>query len=290
MSDMDGVLGEDLENPDVLTEQIHSELMSLRGQLGKLTIQKFGQFDALRRVCGGGDLLDAYLMFEREMNRYIATAGRNEIAAAVTIVAPAETVLERLEHAVGALPQDGKLRDQRTARRWSDEGMMTIARDLVYMAQVQGRLGRELLSVEIGGDQDRGVLVAIDQMTSPGVQDRSPLVRVWHYRDGEPEEHTLTADLDSVGATTARNDEYVMKRHHLEVALPAGFDISNHRGPILSVSVEGRDAPMRTVSIQDKSQFSDSFEVTVMSYRTIVTVTLALAPDANSLSASAEPQ
>lgn len=290
MSGMDGVLGEDLENPSKLTERVYSELVSLRGQPGKLTIQKFSQFDALRTVCGGGDLLDAYLMFEREMNRYITTAGRNEIAAAVTIVAPAETVLDRLEHAVGALPQDGKLRDQRTARRWSDEGLITIARDLVYMAQVQGRLGQELLGVEIGGDQERGMLIAVDQITSLDVPDRAPLIRVWHYRDGEPEEHTLTADLDSVVATTARNDEYVMKRHNLEFALPAAFDISRHEGPILSVSIEGRDAPMRTVSVQDRSQFSGAFEVSVMIYRTIVTVTLSMLLDVNAFSESAEPE
>lgn len=286
---MNGILGEDLENPDELTERVHSELVSLRGQPGQLTIQKFGQFDALRIVCGGGDLLDAYLMFEREMDRYITTAGRNEIAAAISITAPAETVLDRLEHAVGALPQDGKLRDQRTARRWGDDGLTTIARDLVYMAQVQGRLGQEILSVEISGDQDRGVLLAIDQMTTRGLADRAPLIRVWHYREGEPEENTPTADLDSVSATTAMNDEYVMKRHHLDVQLPTEFENSEHEGPLLSISIEGRDSPMRTVTVQDASKFPPGYEVSAMIYRTIITVTLSVSTNGGTSARLVEP-
>lgn len=274
---MDGTLGEDFDDPDELVRRVHEELIALRGQTGKLTVQKFGQFDALRRVCGGGDLLDAFLMFEREMKRYVATAGRNEAAAAISITASAETVLDRLEHVVGALPQDGKLRDQRTARRWSDAGLATIARDLVYIAEVQGRLGREIMSIEITGDEQQGLVLTIDQMSKVALPSRAPLIRVWQYpeADDEPEERALDVDLDHIESTTVQNEEYVMARHHLQVALPTGYEQKRAEGKLLSVSIEGRDAPMRTVSIQERTRFADGFGVEVTVYRTIVMVDVA---------------
>lgn len=271
---MDGTLGEDIDDPGELVRVVHEELVSLRGQTGKLTVQKFGQFAALRRVCGGGDLLDAYLMFEREMQRYIHSAGRNEAAAAISITAPADTVLDRLEHVVGALPQDGKLRDQRTARRWSDAGLATIANDLVYMAEVQGRLGQELLSIEITGDEQHGLILTIDQMSNADLRARAPLIRVWHYKDDEPEEHALDVDLEHVESTIAQNDDYVMARHHVQVVLPSDYDHAHTDGKVLSVSIEGRDAPMRTVSTQERTQFSEKLAVEVTVYRTIVMVEL----------------
>lgn len=281
MEDMDGTLGEDIDDTEELVRRVHEELIALRGQTGKLTVQKFGQFETLRGICGGGDLLDAYLMFEREMKRYESTAGRNEVAAAISITAPAETVLDRLEHAVGALPQDGKLRDQRTARRWSDAGLATIASELVYMAEVQGRLGREIMSVEITGDEQQGLVLTIDQMSKAKLPSRAPLIRVWHYKDDdEPEERALNVDLDHVESTTAQNGEYVMTRHHVQVALPSGYEREHTEGKLLSVSIEGRDAPIRTVGIQERSAFAERFVVETTVYRTIVMVELTHASTA----------
>lgn len=282
MENMDGTLGEDIDDIEELVRRVHEELIALRGQTGKLTVQKFGQFDALLRICGGGDLLDAYLMFEREMKRYVNAAGRNEAAAAISITARAETVLDRLEHAVGALPQDGKLRDQRTARRWSDAGLVTIARDLVYMAEVQGRLGQEFMSVEITGDERQGLVLTIDQMSKAALPSRAPLIRVWHYpnAEDEPEERTVDVDLDRIESTTVRSDEYVMARHYVQVALPTGHEQNDAEGKLLSVSIEGRDAPMRTVGIQERSAFAERFVVETTVYRTIVMVELTHASTA----------
>lgn len=56
-----------------------------------------------------------------------------------SLSAPADTVLDRLQLTAEALSPDEDWRDQRTARRWSDAGMPTIAQDLVYFAQVAGR-------------------------------------------------------------------------------------------------------------------------------------------------------
>lgn len=158
-------VGEDSEAAEqrtVLEAQVLSELLALRKAHGRLSIQKFSRFEVLRRVCGGDDLLDGFLLFQRELARY-QRAGRNEAAAALSLCSPADTVLDRLQLTAEALSGED-WRDQRTARRWSDAGMPVIARDLVYFAQVAGRLGTETLSITLGGSGQR-LAVCIDQMT-----------------------------------------------------------------------------------------------------------------------------
>jgi hypothetical protein len=269
---VDGVIGEDLGSDAELIPLIEDELFALRGERGILSPQKLAAHPNLVRVCGGGDLLDAYLMFERELRRY-ENAGRNEAAAAISISAPADTVLDRLEHAVGALPQDGKLRDQRTARRWSDEGIRTIASDLVYMARVQGRLGTELLAIEIRGDETAGLQLVIDQMTSDGLVARAPLIRLWQYVDDEPEERQLSVDLDEIPAAAATKNGYTMRRHRLMVEVPEAPK-TREDTMLLGVSVEGRDAPMRTVAVEDRSSLAAPYGLRLNVYRTIISVEL----------------
>ncbi len=268
--EMDGAIGAEPVDRSAFIAEVWSDLIDLRGDFGQLTPQKFAAHKALRRVCGGDDLLDAYLMFERELRRY-KTSGRNEAAAAISIDAPADTVLDRLEHVAGALPKNGAIRDQRTARRWSDEGLRTIASDLVYFAEVQGRLGRELLSIEVRGGSDGMLHLLIDQMTNDALDATAPLVRLWHYLDGEPEEHPLSLDLESVPAPTASRGGNIMKRYRIAVELPRG--VRREDGdPLLGVSTEGRDAPMRTVSIEDRTSLPEHLSIRFSVYRTIASI------------------
>ena len=276
---VDGSLPEEIDDPNALIRVVNAELVRLRGQYGALTIQKFGQFPALRRVCGGGDLLDAYLMFEREMTRYRKGPSRDLAAAAISITAPADTVLDRLEHAVGAFPEAGKLKEQRSARRWSDAGFQQIAADLVHIAQVQGRLGSELLSIEITGDENRGLMFVIDQMTTKGLSATAPLVRVWHYDEaGEPTEAQAQVDLQEVPATQAVNGAYEMRRHHLYVDFPDMRSLIRP-GRLFGVSIEGRDAPMRTLHVAPWSLGTDGLLLEVSIYRTIAILDVTVAND-----------
>ena len=268
-------LGEEIGDRDELQARVLDELTRLRGSLGRLTVQKFSKFPTLRRVCGGGDLLDALLMFEREMRRYRETAGRNEAAAAISITAPADTVLDRLEHVVGALPQDGELRDQRSARRWSDSGLPTLAEDLVYFAEVQGRLGQELLNIEATGTLEAGLRLTIDQMTTNGLPDRAPLIRAWHYPDNsdEPHEREATVDLEEFLSAITSNEAHQMKRYHVHLDFPhMREELSRDEEKIMSVSIEGRDAPMRTVSINDSTELPRGLRLESTVYRTIVMI------------------
>lgn len=275
---MGGTLDAELGDIDTLTRAVHDELVALRGAHGKLTVQKFSQYPALRRVCGGGDLLDAYLMFERELKRYTATGNRNEAAAAISISAQAETVLDRLELVVCHFEAEGAVRDQRSGRRWSDQGLKTIATELVHMADVRGRLGQELVTIEISGTRATGLHLILWHLTKKQFDARAPLVRFWKHQGDDlieqPQE--LTVDLGQVDAPGASNDTYRQKRYYILAELPAELGTGNvDAGDALySISIEGPDAPMRTVSFLDQSQLGDDLVLRFTTYRTIATVEL----------------
>lgn len=273
--DSDGQLLDDSPPREELQAAVLSELLELRRQNGRLTTQKFNQHHTLQRVCGGGDLLDAYLMFERELRRLGEVDGDRDLAAAaLSLTAPADSVLDRLQLTVEALATD-EWRDQRTARRWADRGMPTLAQHLVHVAELQGRLGRELLSIEVGGGHEGALHFIIEQMTTLGLKARSPLVRLWTYpeTDEQPSEAPLTLDLEHVPSRSATGDAYTMNRFRLHIDLPS-TPVRPGQERILTVSVEGRDAPMRSVFYTDKAELSEGQTLRASVYRTVVTIDL----------------
>lgn len=256
---------------------VHEELVALRGAHGRLTVQKFSQYPTLRLVCGGGDLLEAFLMFEREMRRYTAHGNRNEAAAAISISAPAETVLDRLEYVVSHFEEeDGQVRDQRTGRRWSDQGLKTIAMEMVHVAEVRGRLGSELLTIEISGTREAGLHLVISQLTNKHLDERAPLVRFWKHQGDDLVEQSdgLTLDFDDYTAPEVTNDTYRLTRYHILAEVPDDLDTNDGDvgDALYSVSLEGRDAPMRTVTFLDQSDLGDGLMLRFTTYRTIATV------------------
>jgi len=273
---MGGTVDANLDDRDALTRAVHEELVALRGAHGRLTVQKFSQYPTLRRVCGGGDLLDAYLEFERQLRQYTVTGNRNEVAAAISISTPAETVLDRLEYVVGHFDDEGSVRDQRSGRRWSDQGLKTIATDLVHLADVRGRLGRELVTIEIAGTRETGLRLTLWHLAAQHLNEHAPLVRLWkHHGDDlveQPQE--LTVDLAHVDASEASNDTYRLKCYHIQVELPAELDTAavDAGDALYTISIEGPDAPMRTVSFMDQSRLGDDLTLRFTTYRTIATV------------------
>lgn len=260
-----------------LIATVKKELTALRGAQGILDAQKFNNYPNLVRVCGGGDLLEAFLMFGREMRRYASEGNRNEAAAALSITAPAETVLDRLEYVVGLFEEHGQIRDQRTGRRWSDKGISAIAKDLVYMAEVKGRLGTEMLTIEIDGNFDEGLLLSIYQLTTKSLDEKAPLIRLWKYaRDSdEIEEKKISVDLENVPATVANNQQYRSARHLVHIELPEDVRDAQqvNAGTVFySISIEGRDAPMRTVTFADSSKPDPKIALQFTAYRTLATI------------------
>lgn len=269
---MDGTILDELPGHEQLTRLVLGELLTLRSKPGRLTIHKFAELQTLRRVCGGGDLLDAFLMFQRELDRLRQDGDRDVAAAAWSLTAEADTVLDRLQLTAEALSGD-EWRDQRTARRWSDHGMPVLADQLAYIAELQGRLGQELLSIELHDSEDESRLhVVIDQLVSAHLPATAPLVRLWTYPYGDnPHEADLDIDLEAHGSRTVTKDGQSMRRHKLDVPIPDLATIG--AGQLaLSLSVEGRDAPMRTVFFVDFTTPATDRMVRFAAYRTIATI------------------
>lgn len=276
MDEIDTIVSR-LGDTDDLIASVHAELLALRGAHGQLTVEKFSQYRALRLVCGGDDLLEAFLAFERELRRYAAEGNRNEAAAALSLMAPQPTVLARFEEVLGHFEESGgPERNQRTARRWSDQGLKTIATELVHVAEVRGRLGSELLTIQISGTRETGLHLMIDQLTNKDLDERAPLVRFWKHQADDLVEQSegLTVDFDDYVAPEVSNDTYRLKRYRILAELPedlttANVDIGD---ALYSISLEGRDAPMRTVTFVDQSDLGDELTLRFTTYRTLATV------------------
>lgn len=67
----------------------------MRRAFSKLKMQISSQYPTLREACGGKDLADDYLVFERELERIIAESKGEEAAAALSIAAPRDLFLHR---------------------------------------------------------------------------------------------------------------------------------------------------------------------------------------------------
>jgi hypothetical protein len=275
MDEIDTIVSE-LGDTDDLIAAVLAELDALRGAHGHLTVEKFSQYPALRLVCGGGDLLEAFTVFEREMRRYREQGNRDEAAAAISITADADTVLERLLEVVDHFAEGGEAREQRTGRRWSDRGFKRIATELVHLAEVRGRLGSELLTIEITGTRAEGLHLVVSQLTTKQLDERAPLVRFWKHQGDDLVEqpNSLTLDFDQFKAPEVTNDTYRLKRYHIIAELPADLNAADVDigDTLCTISFEGRDAPMRTVTFLDQSDLGDDLMLRFTAYRTIATV------------------
>ncbi|MGC4192926.1 MAG: hypothetical protein QM589_17410 [Thermomicrobiales bacterium] len=258
MMEIRRVVGDmELGDTEQLTSAVYGELVALRGAHGKLTVEKFSQYPSLQRVCSAGGVLNAFLRFERELERYVRHGGRNEVAAALSISAPWETVLERLEAVITHVYPDGDGPDQRTARRWSDQGMHTIATELVHLADVQQRLGSELITIELSGTYEGEITMAIYQLTTRHPEERAPLVRLWNYPqdDREEQDTTVTYDLDQVESLEGTKGPYRLRCYSFNLEIPKLLALASVKAGVLvyRITIEGRDAPLRAVSFQDES-------------------------------------
>lgn len=268
---------------DDLVPQVLAALLELRARKGQLTPQKLARFPVLVSTLGSDDLLDAFMAFRRELRRYIVNANRDEAAAAMSIYAKAETVLDRLEYTALRLSDTDDLKDQRSARRWSDAGMPHLAEDLVYMARIQRRLGREMLHIELHDADRGGLLVVIEQMVHSDLDVTAPEVTLWAMHDnGDPEE--LHLDLGDYPATEAAQGEYRMIRQRVLLTQELLHRITPERS--LTLAVTGRDAPTRTVSWRDHATTITQV-ATLSTYRNRCTVELNALKSGNT---TAEPR
>lgn len=257
-----------------LVEKIEAELFEIRSAKGRLTPQKLGDYQTLVEILGADDLLDAFMAFRRELRRYVETANRNEAAAALSILVDHETVLDRLQETASRLSPDD-LADQRTARRWSDAGMSVLARDLVYMAEVQGRLGREMLSIGIDLAATGDLIVTVQQLLQVDMTARAPELSLWAM-DANGDPHELSIDFQQFPASEAAGDDYRMRVQRVSISVDLLDRITPDQG--LTLAVTGRDAPMRTISFEPNEVAIPGLRVAFSAYRMRAAVELSREP------------
>lgn len=264
---------------DALTAAVYEELRALRGAHGRLTVEKFSRYPVLHQICGGRTVLDAFLVFERHLQRTIRKGDQYAVAAAISLAADLDTVTARLEEALGHFEDlNGQERNLRTARRWSDQGLHTIARDLVHLGDVQQRLGSELIEITLSGTRAGGVSMVMWQLTTRHREERAPLVRIWKYQ-AEPDAQqppAITYDLDLVESPEATRGPFRVRRFDFALGVPTRRTLASIEAGVViyRFTIEGRDAPLRAVSFQDDSDLSDFFSVRFAAYLTDATIEL----------------
>lgn len=252
-------------------DEAHTALAGLRGSHGRLTMAKFSGYPVLVQLCGEGDLVEAFMAFQRELRRY-ERGTRFEAAAALSISSDAETVLDRLTMTA----EHFDYQDQRTIRRWSDRGLRSIAEDLVAMATVRGRLGRELLTLTLTGTLDHGYCLVVDQMDFASLDSAPPSVTVWLWRDEEQADEA-SMELTMSNARQAEDGSY--RNTRWRVALPDLKSLLADQerrltDKVVTVAVQGRSAPARTVTWRNEASLPEDLVVEVVTHRTMVMVTL----------------
>ena len=159
-------------------------------------------------------------------------------------------MLDRLEEVVSHFEEAVKARDQRTARRWGDHGLCTIATYLVHLANVRGRLGVELLIIEISGTRAAGLHLVVSHLTAKQLDAGAPVVRFWKHEGDDiiEEPQSITLDLGRLGVLEAIGDEYRLKRYHQQVELREDLDTAeiDAGDALYGISLEARDEPTST--------------------------------------------
>lgn len=259
----------------VVVEETLAELQALRARHGQLTMPALSTYPRLVQLCGEGDLLEAYMVFRRELARY-ADGNKHEAAAALSISSPADTVLERLI----LTAEHFDYQDQRTTRRWSDRGLRTIAEDLVAIANVRGRLGRELLTLTLTDGADKQLYLRIEQMDLAQLPSDPPKVTLWIWVDEDSAEEAVL-DLREHEARASEDGTYRNTLHVIALPKLAPLLEDERRrratGKVLTVAVQGRSAPARTVTWRNEASLPESVRVEVMVHRTMVTMSLQTA-------------
>ena len=263
------------EDTEALIQAVHKELKALRGAFGKLNLQKFSQYPTLRAVCGGNDLTDDYLVFTREMERMIAEANRNEAAAALSLTAPEDLMINRCWYVVERFPlESGETRDQRTGRRWSDKGMPNVATDLVNLATLSGWLGRESLNIELSGHPERFFL-SVWYEFSDGLRARTPKLNILDFsrRDGPKDE---AVDLGQYRTTDRQYDGYHAQQYHVPITLPENLTQPERTGTdtVLTMALTTKWAPMRTMLFVDKSDLGTQMRAVFSAHRGLIMIHL----------------
>lgn len=275
MTDSDKVDSLD-QHTEALIHAVHKELIALRGNFGQLNRQKFSQYSVLHEVCGGYEDNDDYLIFRQEMDRIVSTSNRNEAAAALSIIAPADLLLDRLEYVVEHFEDDsGETRDQRTARRWSDRGMVKVATELVNQALVKSWLAREIMILGLAGDES-GLVLNFGYYFAEYLESFPPMVAIWLAADNKYSEAFIEIEHDArdFKVFERRDEDHRLEQYRIPIQLPDALTdpehIDSEIGIVISIDAVG--APMRAVTFKDETQLGDDLKIEFSVFREVALI------------------
>lgn len=137
-------------------------------------------------------------------------------------------------------------------------------------------IGSELTSIELSGDYEDGVILDIFRLTASQTEERAPLVKIWHYLPDAngAQYNTIVYDLDELKSAEGSKGFFRLRFHAFRLDTLKGLD----RAPVSAgttvyrFSIESRDAPLRAISFQDKSDLGDFFDVRFTAHLTDATV------------------
>lgn len=262
-------------------EDVVNDLLQLRKGLGKLTVHKLVGREALIQLCGDGDIMDAYIGLKRDLER-CTRSNKHEAAAAWSILADHETVMDRLVATAELLAVDGKdAKDQRSARAWSDRGMPGIARDLVEFAEMRGNLGQDLIGIAVLVAKADTIAIQVVQVASVQLKRRAPHVLIGSADERSPEQ-MVAVDLEATTPIARNLDEEYETRSYL-IELESLTDVSRSDASMAFVEIAARFSPIPQFFLENNLP-RRTFRVEFAVSRTTVTVKISKA-----LSSSTDP-
>ncbi|MBM7416837.1 MULTISPECIES: hypothetical protein [Nocardiaceae] len=187
-------------------EDVLTDLLQLRKGFGMFTVHKLVGRNALIQLCGDGDIMDAYIGLKRDLERY-TRSNKHEAAAAWSILADYESVMDRLVATAEFLAVDGQdAKDQRSARTWSDRGMHGLARDLVEFAEMRGNLGQDLIGVCVLLGTAGTIAIQVVQVASVQLERRAPHVLIGDIKHHSSDQ-MMVVDLEANAPIAHNVDE-----------------------------------------------------------------------------------
>lgn len=252
-------------------ESLVEELRSLRGRRGPLDVAVFATCPTLVRLCGDGDLLDGYLVFKGELDRW-SHGRRDEAAYALSVLDDSDTVLQRLDAAAGRLP-GAEGADQRTIRRWGDDAIPGLAAELLVLAESAGRRGRTLIRLEAADGPVGSLTVTVDVMNPVDLHAREPLIHALRFRpDGEPYETEFR--IASSSGIEALGPEYAMSRFVISLPPLVEADKRDEEMLLFQLDVQLPDAPTVSCQFRDLTSDSDALFIEFLAFRSACQLTV----------------
>jgi hypothetical protein len=256
-------------------EDVLADLLQLRKGLGKFTVHKLVGRDALIQLCGDGDIMDAYIGLKRDLER-CTRSNKHEAAAAWSILAEHETVMDRLVATAELLADDGSdAKDQRSARTWSDRGMPGLARDLVEFAEIRGNLGQNMIGITLVRGRRGEPMLQMVQVVSAHLNIQAPVVS-YQTKSASGSDRKINSIVEAASCSESQDARHVIR----SVVYEINFIFANLGSP-QSIEVMSRKTPQPHFLLSNQLSDYKKIQVEWTVFRSLLVVEFDLTEPGN---------